>query len=240
MIDLSKKTEIVLKKRGITPIPSQVALAVDISGSMQDEYAAGIVQAVVERCLAVAMKFDTDQQLDVWVFDHRHSYIGCVTAQGIDGFVAREITGNKALPKFGSTAYGGVLKAIAAHYYGNEGKTGAKPGWLAKLWGGAAKANSAAVQAVGDTPVMVLLITDGENSDRAAFEKALLDLRARRAYVQFVGIGNSDLSYLEAVARAEPNAGFVQLRELRGIDDEALLSALISTEFAQWMGLQRR
>ena len=84
-------------------------------------------------------------------------------------------------------------------------------------------------------PLMILLITDGENCDQQEFENLLRVLRARRVYIQFVGIGNSDLSYLESVADAEPNAGFVQLRELKGIDDEALLGALISPEFSNWI-----
>ncbi|MCW7539326.1 VWA domain-containing protein [Aquabacterium sp. A7-Y] len=235
MINLVKKTEIVLQKRGITPVPSQVALAVDISGSMRDEYQAGIVQAVVERCLAVAMKFDSDQLLDVWVFDDGHGYVGQATMNSIDGFVAREIVANGTLKKWGGTAYAPVLQSIQAHYYGTEGKKASK---LGRLFGAKDKAGEVARQAVGEQPLMILLITDGENMDREAFEATLQALRSRRAYVQFVGIGNSDLSYLEAVAEAEPNAGFVQLRQLRGIEDETLLGALISPEFSKWIGKQ--
>ncbi|AKJ30191.1 VWA domain-containing protein [Caldimonas brevitalea] len=235
MINLVKKTEIVLAKRGITPVPSQVALAIDISGSMRDEYQAGIVQAVVERCLAVAMKFDSDQLLDVWVFDDGHGYVGQAKGDTIDHFVSREILKNKNIKKWGGTAYAPVLESIQAHYYGKEGK---KAGMLGKLFGAKDKAGEAAKQAVGEMPLMILLITDGENMDRDLFESTLTNLRKRRAYVQFVGIGNSDLSYLEAVAEKEPNAGFVQLRQLRGIDDEQLLGALISPEFSKWIAKQ--
>ncbi|WKB50676.1 VWA domain-containing protein [Eleftheria terrae] len=235
MINLVKKTEIVLQKRGITPIPSQVALAIDISGSMKDEYDAGIVQSVVERCLAVAMKFDSDQLLDVWVFDDGFGYVGQVQADSIDGFVSKRIVRNGKLKKWGGTAYAPVLQSIEAHYYGVEGK---KASALGRFFGAKDKAGQDAKQAVGEQPLMVLLITDGENMDRSAFEATLATLRRRRTYVQFVGIGNSDLSYLESVAEAEPNAGFVQLRQLRGIDDEALLGALITPEFSKWIAKQ--
>ena len=232
MINLVKKTEIVLQKRGITPVPSQVALAVDISGSMADEYQSGIVQAVVERCLAVAMKFDSDQLLDVWVFDDEYSYAGQATQSSIEDFVRREILSNQDVKKWGGTAYAPVLGAIQAHYYGTEAKKASK---LGRLFGAKDKAAEAAKQDVGSMPLMILLITDGENCDQQEFENLLRALRARRVYIQFVGIGNSDLSYLESVADAEPNAGFVQLRELKGIDDEALLGALISPEFSNWI-----
>lgn len=235
MIDLVKKTEIVLKKRGIAPIPSQVALAIDISGSMRDEYRDGIVQKVVERCLAVAMKFDVDKLLDVWVFSDGCHAIGQVREDSIQRFVRREIVDNPRVRKWGGTAYAPVMTAIRQHYYGEAGK---KAGLLGKLFGARDQAGSPAVQDVGDTPVMILLITDGENSDPAAFAEALSVLRARRAYVQFVGIGNADLHYLEGVAEAEPHAGFVMLREFRNIDDEQLLEALLSPEFARWIARQ--
>ncbi len=235
LIDLVKKTDIVLKKRGITPIPSQVALAIDISGSMEDEYRDGIVQKVVERCLAVAMKFDADRQLDVWVFNSSTQYVGTVREPSIPDFVTREILRNPQVRKWGGTAYAPVLEAIQDHYYGRAGK---KAGMLGRLFGARDQAGSEAVQAAGDTPVMVMLITDGENSDAPAFEATLAALRARRAYVQFVGIGNSDLGYLARVAEAEPHAGFVMLREFRRVSDEQLLEALLSPEFSRWVARQ--
>lgn len=40
-----------------------VALAIDISGSMQPDYTRGVVQEITERCLALAMNFDVDKNL---------------------------------------------------------------------------------------------------------------------------------------------------------------------------------
>ena len=64
-----RRVGFVLQKQGIHErIPAQVGLTIDVSGSMQDLYQSGIVQAAIERVLPVALYFDDDGTIDAWVF----------------------------------------------------------------------------------------------------------------------------------------------------------------------------
>ncbi len=82
-ISLKKETaKLVLTKRNLlTPPAVDVALAIDISGSMQRNYTNGVVQEIVERCLALALQFDLDKKLDVFTFNKDSQYVGSITEE---------------------------------------------------------------------------------------------------------------------------------------------------------------
>lgn len=219
-IELKKQAAtVVLTKRGLTSPPgAQVGLAIDISGSMNDEYRDGIVQDVVERCLALAMSFDLDKKLDVWTFDNGADYIGSVNEGQIDGFVHRDIMNNGKISKWGGTSYGPVLSIIDKFFFGSS----------SGLFGMFAKKPS-------KDPVFIMFITDGENSDTAKFQAILRDFRSKNIYIQIVGIGNANLSYVKQIADAEPNVGFCQIADVRKLSDEQMMEQLVQTEFVEWI-----
>ena len=121
-VSLDKKIEaakVVLTKRQLlTPPQVDVALAIDISGSMQDEYQDGLVQEITERCLALALNFDRDRKLDVWTFNTSTQYVGDVTEQKFEGYVNREILNSSKIKKWGGTAYSPVLKSVRDKFFG--------------------------------------------------------------------------------------------------------------------------
>ena len=65
---LKKKADVVVQELGLTGQRARVALAIDISGSMNQLFKAGTVQRVVERILALALKFDDNGAVDVFLF----------------------------------------------------------------------------------------------------------------------------------------------------------------------------
>lgn len=71
VLDLNKKITLSLEKAGVVEVPKlEVRLAVDESGSMQDEYEAGLVDAIINRFIVAAMKFDDNKSLDVAFFSN--------------------------------------------------------------------------------------------------------------------------------------------------------------------------
>lgn len=235
-IDLGKKTAaagIVLAKRNLPNPPAcEVGVALDISGSMRDEYQDNIVQDVAERIFALSMRFDKDQKLDVWTYDDREpSYIGSVVVSNVEDYVKKNIVNNSSINKWGGTDYAPVLKMIDTHYFGGT-TVKESSGFLGMF---KKKTVETSGGASGGAPVLLFFITDGENSDRREFESTMQGLRSKNIYVQIVGVGNANLSYVERVANAEPNVGFCQIRDVRALSDEQMMEKIVTTEFVDWI-----
>lgn len=219
-ISLRKEAaKVVLTKRQL-PIPpaADVALAIDISGSMSHLYNSGVVQEVVERCLALALNFDPDKKLDVWTFTSKHDYVGSCYESHIDGYVEREIVNNNKISKWGGTNYTPVLEDVSKHFFGSGG------------FFGMFKKKRA-------TPVFLMFITDGDNQDRTAFVKLAHELRDRNIYIQLLCLGDDYFDTAQAVADSEPNVGFGQVEDVRKMTDEQMMEQLITDEFVQWIKL---
>lgn len=221
-VSLEKKIEaakVVLTKRQLlTPPQVDVALAIDISGSMQDEYQDGLVQEITERCLALALNFDRDRKLDVWTFNTGTQYVGDVTEQKFEGYVNREILNSSKIKKWGGTAYSPVLKSVRDKFFG---------GVVGGIMSMFKKKNTT-------SPVFLMFITDGDNNDHDEFEKTLKQLRSDNIYIQMVCIGNDNFSYAKRVADAEPNVGFCEIRNVKALTDEQMMEKLVSDEFVNW------
>lgn len=236
-INLDKKTEaagIVLTKRKLTNPPScEVGVAIDISGSMQDEYRDGIVQDVAERLFALAMRFDLDKKLDVWTYDDAEpTYVGPVVLDNIENFVKNEIINNGSVKKWGGTNYAPALRAIRDHYFTGTKKVTKSGGFFGMFKKETVEETGGAANG---SPVLLFFITDGENFDHDSFEKILRELRTQNIYIQIVGIGNANLRYVNRVADAEPNVGFCQITDVRKLTDEQMMEMVVTEEFAGWI-----
>ena len=238
LIDLSKKVDVVLTKRNLTNVKAQVGVAMDISGSMQDLYKNGTVQRTMDRLLAVACKFDDNQSLDAWTFSNGFDPLAPITPDLFSTYVKKHILDNGRIKKWGGTDYAPVIQAAIAHY-GFDTPAPAKPA-SGGLFGGFFKKSEPAPLAtptpkVGQTPAFLIMVTDGENSDRAEAKRVLENAAKENIYVEFVGIGNANFRFIEEVADAYPNVGFVAIRDLQSMTDEALYDALVNEEFAAWI-----
>jgi hypothetical protein len=236
LIDLSKKVEIVLTKRNLTNVKAQVGVAMDISGSMQELYRNGTVQRTMDRLLAVACKFDDNQTLDAWTFSNGYYAIPPITPDLFSTYVRKHILENGKVSKWGGTDYAPVIQAAIEHYGFQNPSTPTSGGGFFGLFKKVQQPVATPTPYQGKpAPAFLIMVTDGENSDHAEARRVLEAASKHDIYVEFVGIGNSNFRFIEAVADAYPNVGFVAIRDLQAMTDEALYDALVNAEFAEWI-----
>ncbi len=68
IFNLAKKADISLKKANLTNHDAQVALCLDISGSMSSLYSSGKIQRLAEKILALGCRFDDNGSIDIFLF----------------------------------------------------------------------------------------------------------------------------------------------------------------------------
>lgn len=231
-IDLTKfnlRKEIVFnltKTKGIENQKAQVMLCMDISGSMEEMYRSGLVQDVIERIVPIAMQFDDNGELDLYMFQSEcRKHNKNVKLDNIDNFVKREIMGTYS---FGGTQYAPPVKMIQKDVVGSSGS-----GFLS--FGNKNKKIK--------YPAYVIFITDGENSDRSEAEEAIIESSKYGIFFQFVGIGSASFSFLKKLddlsGRFIDNANFFQIQKIREMSDSDLYSKLLG-EFPEWLKLAKQ
>lgn len=209
-IDLRKKiVELTLVKKQLTGVCARVGIVLDITGSMRNLYARGVVQEVVERILAVASKFDDNGSLDVWVYDTEFSRLPPVTERDFGRYVFTHIMNNDAIHKFGRNNEPPVMEDVIQKYTREEKDT---------------------------TPVFIIFINDGGVVKPA--KKVIMAASALPVFWQFVGIGDSDFEVLKQLdtmsGRLVDNANFIHLDRIEEVSDEQLYDQLLN-EFPQWL-----
>jgi len=225
-IDLRKKLVFDLtKEKGIENQKAQVVLCMDISGSMTGLYRNGTVQDIIERIVPIALQFDDNGELDLYLFESScRKHKNTVTLKNLDGLVNREILGTY---DFGGTSYAPPIKMILS-----DSGSQSSGGFL-----GMGKKSTKLKY-----PVYVIFITDGENSDRSSAEQAITDASKHGIFFQFVGIGNEHFSFLKKLdtlsGRFIDNANFFQISNISSMTDQDLYSKLLN-EFPDWLKLAK-
>lgn len=218
-IELKKKAEVSVEQAGLGSQKAKVALALDISGSMGGLFSSGIVQQVVEKLLALGIKFDDDQAIDIFLFGLNDHYVGELKENDFYQYVQNKVTSKYRLEN--GTNYAGVMQRIVNHY---------TSGGLAGLFSKKSKAL--------DEPVFVIFITDGDNGDKSKAENVIRDASNKGIFWQFVGVGYSSFEFLDKLDkmpnRAIDNANFFKLNDINSISDEELFGRLL-TEFPSWI-----
>lgn len=238
-IDLEKRAEkirIVLEKRQVRQVPPiRVSLALDISGSAQPLYRNGIIQDTVSRLVPLAMRFDDNGEMDMWSFTTDFDRLATVTAGDYADYVKREILDNRDVTKWGGTSYAPVMQDVLNHYFIGGSAAAKVSGFLGGFFGRKPKPAPAAAPADADAPAMCLFVTDGANGDRADAKRVLELARRHPIYWQMIGVGDpSEFRFIEEMADALPNVGFVNLQSL-DISDESLYDQLINEELCAWV-----
>ena len=113
-LDLRKKEveNIVMGIPQLSNITSRVALVLDFSGSMRNLYKNGTVQLVIERIMPIAMQFDDNQELDLWIFENGFTRLGGVTKENFYG-LANNIFNQY---RMGGTEYAPVMNDVYKKY----------------------------------------------------------------------------------------------------------------------------
>lgn len=202
-----------LEKKELNGLTARVAVVMDYSCSMEDLYCNGTVQAILDRLLPVAMQFDDNGEMEVWLFENGYRRIKDISLENYYNYIENE----KILEKYcmGGTQYAPVINDVVKKY------TKEMP---------------------SDLPTLVLFITDGDNfdEDKPRATRAIVDASKHPIFWQFVGIGNSNFKYLKSLDEMEgryvDNANFFSVNDLNKISDEELYNRLLG-EYPSWISL---
>lgn len=239
LIDLNKKVVKIVNDVGLNGQKAKVAVAIDISGSMDNSFRCGEVQEATDRTLALAINFDDNRAIDVFTFNTSGRYVGEVSEQNFYQFVDQKIT--KSIG--GGTNYAPVMKMVLNHY-GIKAETppavNKEKGLFGKIFG--KKTVEPIVEKIEtlDEPIYVIFITDGENPypDQEDTKKVLINSSNHGVFWKFVGIGNERFEFLKTLDKLEgrliDNANFIEVNNLASIDEENLYKLLLK-EFPEWL-----
>jgi hypothetical protein len=219
MLSLVKTAGISLEKRGLSEHTARVALCLDISASMHGLYKEGAVQRLVERVLALGLRFDDDGSVDVWLFGKDGHAAEPVTLANMGGYTTAML---KQYRLEGATYYAKAMAMVREFYFGS--------------------AESRFAPLADKTPVFVNFLTDGEPNDRVAAEEQVRDSAYEPIFWQFMGIGKR-FPFLEKLddlpRRYIDNADFFSVTDdellgRRPIGDDELFERLMK-EYPGWI-----
>ena len=227
--DLDKdagKVRFMLEKRNVPSITAEVVAVIDASGSMKGLYAGGAVQDALQRVIPVALNFDDNGDIPVYVFSSRHGKAtDSLTRHNYADYVVQHVLRH--------ADWGGTLLApVLTEAVSDLGFLGG--GLLAKLFGGGPSAVS-----TSKLPAIVYVFTDGENEDVAAAERLLVDLgrAGSQVYFNLIGIGNAPFAFLRRVADALPNVNFARIDDIAATGGgDGIYEYLLPTELTDWLG----
>ncbi|MEJ3658066.1 VWA domain-containing protein [Actinomycetes bacterium KLBMP 9759] len=239
LLDLTKRAAISLEKRGLGEHTARVALCLDISGSMHSLYRSGKIQALVERILALGLRFDDNGEVDVFLFGAGGYEEPPVNLANHASYVPTMVSRRRLE---GGTSYAAAMRLIRERYFGSSGPRH---------------------QPFSDTvPVYVMFVTDGAPHDRDESEEQLRYSSNEPVFWQFMAIGpssksvdatgkkrgllarlaDSQFTFLEKLddlpGRLIDNADFFGVTDPSNIPDDQLYE-LLMTEYPGWLTAAR-
>jgi vWA found in TerF C terminus len=221
-LDLRKEMIIDLtKKKNIEGQKAQVIFVCDYSGSMSHEYRSGLVQSIVERLFPLALAFDNDGKMDMYLFENSYRELPEITTANYKGYIQREVIDKRF--HMGGTSYAPIIKKLT-----NDVTTAG--GFLGKMLGRTSNKEL-------DMPLFVIFITDGNNDDKRDTTEAMQEASKHGIFWQFVGIGDEDFPFLQKLddlsGRLIDNASFFHAENIDKLSDTELYNALLG-EFPVW------
>lgn len=201
--------KICLQKKELTNLTARVAVVLDYSISMATLYKNGTVQAVLERLLPLALKFDDNGELEIWIFEDRFNRLDDININNYYNYIKNENILRKY--RMGGTNYAPVMKDVLKKY---------------------------TVEDKSDTPTLVLFLTDGDNFDKREATNVIKKASKYPIFWQFIGLGNSNYSFLERLdemdGRFIDNANFFAINNINKISDDELYKKLLN-EYPSWI-----
>ena len=232
-LDLQKVDD-VRDERGVDKeIIAAVGLNIDVSGSMRELFARGVVQRIVERLIPVGMRFDYSGEIDVKIFSSGDLVAALVgaTEDNYRGYVGREILNNpEADPVlWKSTVYGSVVRANLREY-------GLLKATRTNFF--LPKRETIVGATTTGYPAIIYFVTDGENYDPEETLDLFKKAEAVKApiYFMFVGIGDESFNFVTSAARQFGNVGFLKVRDLSKFADSSdIYEKLLDAKLCEWL-----
>lgn len=207
VINLSKKAEIEIEKKGLKGTKSQVALVLDISKSMNRLFKDGTIQELIERMLGLALNFDDDGDIDIILFGTKAYQLPSVSLDDLEGYVDREIMTSYKIIE--ATRYATALNLINDKYKGNK----SDPVFVIFITDGNnsdKKESTDLITKLSSESIFFQFV--GIGKETFPYLKKLDDLKGR---------------YLD-------NAGFMHVADISSIDDSLLYESLLN-EYPEWL-----
>lgn len=210
-LDLRKDiiNSICLEKDSLKHLTARVAVVLDFSGSMRNLYENGCMQTLLDRLLPLAMQFDDNGTLDLWLFHNEAIRLDGIESENFYDYIRQSGIMKKYPMK--CTEYAPVMQDVVKRYIHEE---------------------------PSDYPNLIIFITDGENSDRMMAEKIIKQSSKYPIFWQFVGIGNRHFNFLRRLDnigdRIVDNANFFAVNNLMKMSDEELYDKLLA-EYPDWI-----
>lgn len=221
VLDLTKKFELNLEKANIFTIPKMdTKLAVDKSGSMDDEFRCGWVDHTIDLFLAAALKFDDNGTLEVGFFNHGYIDTPDCTVNDFGNYTKKH-----GVYADGGTCYAPPIAALA----NRPDALKAAGGFLKGLFGKKETPSASLVK-----PAYIGMVTDGDASDNADFDKLVVSMD-KRNFLQIVVIGNqvtmSKLNYVNSL----PNVNVMHLPDPHKVTDDIFYEKMCHAKLKAWV-----
>lgn len=230
LLSLAKTAATSLDKSGLGGTVAKVALVLDYSGSMRNEYSSGNMQRLAEKVLALGVNLDDDGAIDFFVFDNSAAHLGELTLDNYQGGVNRLI-GKRHM---GLTDYASAFRAVRDHFFPGAIPAAPKKG----LFGGLRKAEPAPNAGPADAPVYVLFLTDGAPSDKAEAVRAISEVSTTPIFFKFLSIGRESIPFLEKLddlqERFVDNADYKPVGDVNRVGDQELFDMMMD-EYPGWL-----
>lgn len=202
VVSLVKEIEILNNQK------AHVGLVLDYSGSMHRLYQNNTVQDIIERIVPLAMQFDDNNEMKLWLFNDKFYRAGVVNLNNFYNLIENKIINNYDM---GGTLYAPVISDIVS-YYIKENKD--------------------------NLPIYIIFVTDGDSHDHNLTEDMIKGASRFPIFWQFIGIGEENFNFLEKLdileGRYVDNANFFKIEDISNISDENLYKKLLK-EFPKWL-----
>jgi hypothetical protein len=238
LLTLAKKADSAVSLHRLRGQKSKVALCLDFSGSMRNDYRSGSMQRLAEKALALATQLDDDGAIDLFLFDSTAEYVGEVTLANFRGIIDKLTSGRR----MGTTNYADTFRKVVAHYKltpeASEVKSGGFGGMFKKSAAGFAPRTSPV-----DEPVLAIFLTDGAPDSKPQAVEELTKASYAPVFWQFLSIGSESIPFLQKLddldARYIDNADYKPVGNVDTISDDELFNMILD-EYPAWVVEQRK
>lgn len=214
LLDLRKDKvlELNLNKPSLQNHRARVAVVMDYSGSMSSYFKNGTVQAIIERIFPIALNFDDNGAMDVWIFEDGYRRLPEMTKENYYGYVKTQILDKRY--RMGGTKYAPVMKDVGRKYLEEDPQ---------------------------QLPNYVIFITDGDNFDKRETTAEITELANYPIFWQFVGIGSGEdnFPYLQKLDdlpnRYVDNADFFSVSNTSDFYTHDMIYQALLNEYPGWL-----
>lgn len=242
-IDLTKSATnftISLKKVGVEKMPElEMAVAMDVSGSFDDEHRDGVTNDLVTRLVPWGLTFDPDRKVDFFTYSTRDNVqlVGSVDESNYQNYIKNKVIGKVKGYGLG-TGYAPVTRLILQHFGWLPGLAQSS-GFLGGLFGKKKEGQAEKRRAI------VFFITDGDNNDHGDPEAMMrvmgdADNNGYEVFFVFVGVSNQNVSFqmLKTLNTKFKNAAFREINDIKGFvakSDAEINDFFLDSKLVSWL-----